>query len=198
MNKEKKNRQFYDEKIREIAKSSKVIDVGGATPFQKNMAKYKPLFEGVDYKTMDYSPAFKPDIVGDIHHMPFADAEIEAIVCNAVLEHVHDPIRAVEEIHRVLKPGGKVLLWIPFLYPYHSHSSEYGDYWRFSSDAIEYMFRNFSKLEFVESKGYFKTMLELSPFPGFLQKILVPLVNLADLIVPISKQVSGHSIYAEK
>lgn len=198
MNKVKKNKKFFEEKLKELSKCSRVLDVGGGAPFQKQMAKYEPWFEGVKYQTMDYSPAFKPDIVGDIHNMPFANEELEGILCKAVLEHVLDPIRAVDEIHRVLKKDGKVLLWVPFLYPYHSHSSEYGDYWRFSKDAIKHMFRNFSKLEMVESKGYFKTMMELSPLPHFGQRALSPFADLMDSIVPISNQVSGYTIYAEK
>ncbi len=90
---------------------------------------------------MDYNP----DIIGDIHNLPFADNSIEAIVCLAVLEHVENPFKACAEIHRVLKPGGFCLITLPFLYYYHAEKGYYKDYWRFTKDAVELLFQDFSK-----------------------------------------------------
>ena len=48
------------------------------------------------------------DIQGDLLQLPIKNGSIETVVCTGVLEHVSDPVRAVNEIHNVLKPGGKV------------------------------------------------------------------------------------------
>jgi len=53
----------------------------------------------------------------DIHQMPFEDAKFDAVLCNHVLEHVTDDIKAMSEIRRVLKPGGWAIMQIPFFSP---------------------------------------------------------------------------------
>lgn len=61
------------------------------------------------------------DVVGDAHDLPYEDGTIDAIYCEAVLEHLHSPIVAVKEMFRVLKPGARVFACTPFLQPYHGY-----------------------------------------------------------------------------
>ncbi len=68
------------------------------------------------------------DVVGDVHRLPYADACVDAIHCEAVLEHLPDPPRAVREMHRVLKPGRKAFFSAPFLFPYHGHPHHYQNF----------------------------------------------------------------------
>jgi len=53
----------------------------------------------------------------DIHKMPFADRSFDVVLCNHVLEHVDNDIVAMQEIHRVLRPGGFAILQVPFFSP---------------------------------------------------------------------------------
>jgi SAM-dependent methyltransferase len=53
----------------------------------------------------------------DIHKIPFQDNTFDAVLCNHVLEHVRDDIQAMQEIARVLKPGGFAILQVPFFHP---------------------------------------------------------------------------------
>jgi SAM-dependent methyltransferase len=53
----------------------------------------------------------------DIHQIPFEQNTFDVVLCNHVLEHVSDDIKAMSEIQRVLKPGGFAILQIPFFYP---------------------------------------------------------------------------------
>ena len=48
--------------------------------------------------------------LGDLEHLPLTDGEVDAVVANMVLHHAPEPARAMLEIHRVLRPGGTVLL----------------------------------------------------------------------------------------
>ncbi|MCW5912550.1 MAG: class I SAM-dependent methyltransferase, partial [Cyclobacteriaceae bacterium] len=71
---------------------------------------------GMRYITTDIeSPLAK--VKADIHQLPFADNTFDTVLCNHVLEHVADDIKAMSEIRRVLKPGGWAILQVPFFSP---------------------------------------------------------------------------------
>lgn len=71
---------------------------------------------GEQYITADIeSPLAKVKM--DIHQIPFPENQFDVILCNHVLEHVRDDIQAMREMYRVLKPGGFVILQIPFFNP---------------------------------------------------------------------------------
>jgi SAM-dependent methyltransferase len=59
----------------------------------------------------------------DIQQIPFPDDHFDAIICNHVLEHIPDDIKAMHELYRVLKPGGWAILQVPFS-PLLEHSYE--------------------------------------------------------------------------
>jgi SAM-dependent methyltransferase len=73
------------------------------------------------------------DLVCDITAIPEPDAAFDVILCSEVLEHVPDPIKAIHEFARLLKPGGKLILTAPFaslvhFAPYHYHTG-FSRYW---------------------------------------------------------------------
>lgn len=83
-------------------------------------------------------------IVCDGHELPFAPQSFDAVVAQAVLEHVVDPYKCVEEIWRVLKPGGLVYAETPFMQQV--HSGKY-DFTRFTELGHRRLFRKFDALE---------------------------------------------------
>ncbi len=68
------------------------------------------------------------EVVADAHHLPYADNSVDAIFCEAVLEHLHDPVQAIQEMFRVIKPGGKVFAATPFLQAYHGYPHHYQNF----------------------------------------------------------------------
>ena len=95
----------------------------------------------VNIDMMDYENV---DIVCDIHHLPFKDNSIDAVMSLAVLEHVREPAVVLKEVHRVLKPGGRVFSVIPFMQPFHASPH---DYQRYTLPGIEYLHRDFDIVE---------------------------------------------------
>lgn len=95
----------------------------------------------VNVDMMDYDNV---DIVCDIHHLPFKDNCIDAVMSVAVLEHVREPAVVLKELHRVLKPGGRVFSVIPFMQPFHASPH---DYQRFTLPGIEFLHRDFEKID---------------------------------------------------
>lgn len=190
--------KFFDEKVKEIAsycrsRKGKILDLGGGEPFMKHMSHYKSLFDGLEYLVVDNVAKYKPDIVADITQLPMEDNFADAVICKAVLEHVSEPHQAVAEIYRVLKPGGKALIYVPFLYSYHGNK-DYKDYFRYTPDGLNYLFRDFSSVEIIPVRGAIETWLYLLPFKSV--RKLSPLVRSFDK--KTNNQASGYSLWAVK
>lgn len=89
------------------------------------------------YIALDYPPtghvfyAARPDVFAEATRLPFADGSIDAVVCLEVIEHVHDAAAAIREIARVLKPGGRAWISMPFLYPLHNEPYDFQRYTEF-------------------------------------------------------------------
>lgn len=198
---------FFKERMQRIlTEKPRLIDIGGGlralkkrgNRFDPSRAWMAPLLSKIDYKVLDPVPDFGPDIVGDIHKLPFADNSEDAVVCLAVLEHVEDPAQAARELYRVLKPGGFCLVYVPFLFYYHAEVGYYKDYWRFTKDALELIFKPFSVKEFQSVRGALGTWLHISPLGR--SKLLTALFRLFDRTLgkEDSRQVSGYYLFLVK
>ena len=198
---------FFKEKCIDIFTTSKeVIDIGGtlrlntgrSSRVEKTNEWLLPYVKKVDYKILDPVPDYSPDIIGDIHNLPFEDNSKDAILCLAVLEHVEDPIRAVDELYRTLKPGGKLLIYVPFLYYYHAHEGYYGDYWRFTKDSLKMLSKPFSKSETEAVRLPIETLFRLTPFGRYKFPIWCSRQIDKILYKNGSNQVAGYYLYLEK
>ena len=74
------------------------------------------------------------DVQADAETLPFRDAIFTRVECDAVLEHVRDPQRVMNEIVRVLAPGGHAHLVTPFCHPFHEYPR---DFRRFTIDGLK-------------------------------------------------------------
>ena len=97
-------------RLRDAEKNSvlKVLHFAPEQAFYKLFRNQKNL----DYTTTDlFSPL--ADVKADICNLPFNDNQYDVILCNHVLEHIADDTKAMQELYRVLKPGGMAILQIP-------------------------------------------------------------------------------------
>ena len=79
--------------------------------------------KNINYTSGDlFSPL--ADIKMDIHKMPFKNNTFDVVLCNHVLEHLDDDIKALKEIIRVMKNGGFSILQVPFYYPLPNNTLE--------------------------------------------------------------------------
>ncbi|PKO24155.1 MAG: methyltransferase type 11 [Chloroflexi bacterium HGW-Chloroflexi-1] len=83
-------------------------------------------------------------LICDGHDIPLEDGSVDAVIAQAVLEHVVDPYRVVEEMHRVLRPGGLVYAETPFMQQ--MHGGRY-DFVRFSYWGHRRLFRRFAEVD---------------------------------------------------
>ncbi|MCP4247759.1 MAG: methyltransferase domain-containing protein [bacterium] len=105
---------------------------------------------GPEVINVDLLPFAGVDLCTDIHGLPFADGEVDAIMCTGVLEHIADPAAAVAEFHRVLRPGGSVFCTVPFLQGYHEDPV---DYRRYTGAGLGQLFADFSNHNIRPSHG---------------------------------------------
>lgn len=198
---------FFEEKIVKIFSEKKtVVDIGGGlriakdrnNRYDKSREWLLPYLDKVDYKVLDPVPDYNPDIVGDIHALPFADNSQDAIICIAVLEHVENPILAFQEMYRTLKPGGYCYIYVPFLFYYHAEKGYYGDYWRFTKDTLALLSKPFSHMEIVSNRGALETWIKISPLGR--SKFICDIFYLLDKLTGKirSNQVSGYSLFLVK
>ena len=78
------------------------------------------------------------------------------------LEHVYDPTKAVANLRKMLKEKGVIYGYVPYLYYYHSPNNlKFQDYYRFSKDALAYLFRDFQNVELFPIRGRISTPLNI-------------------------------------
>ncbi len=88
--------------------SAKLLHMAPEKAFMKRLKKLKNLA----YTTCDLESPLA-DVKTDICDLPFDDASFDWILCNHVLEHIPNDTKAMQELYRVLKPGGIALLQVP-------------------------------------------------------------------------------------
>ena len=93
----------------------------------------------------------------DLAAIPVDDGRFDAVVCTQVLEHVPEPQTVLQELHRVLKPGGKLFLTVPLFYP--EHEIPY-DFQRFTRYGLERLLglSHFDDVQIEWLEGYLGTL----------------------------------------
>ena len=124
-----------------------VLDVGcGHQP-------YRSLVEGAGacYIGLDLPPTIyrTPDLVWDGVHLGVRDGSVDAVLVTEVLEHVPDPMPLLSEVVRALRPGGRMYLTVPYLWPLHDVPD---DMYRYTPFALERVLR-LAGLDDVELKA---------------------------------------------
>ncbi|MFO1478201.1 MAG: class I SAM-dependent methyltransferase [Verrucomicrobiota bacterium] len=180
-----------------------VLDVGAGD------CQYKPFFAGrckyISQDVGDKDACFtydKIDIRSEIYSIPLPDASVDVILCTQVMEHLKYPTKAIQEMARLLKPGGRLCITVPFASD--EHMLPY-DYFRYTRFALEFLLmeNGFEKPEIIPQGGRFilmgKMIKDLFPLltnrPG-LQKalwilqapVVVPTLFLLYLLDPLDRK----------
>lgn len=172
----KRREQWMIKQANNVPDDSKVLDVGaGGCPHRK-------LFGHCEYFSQDFVQLSdnqiqnqlgygKIDFVSDIINIPVPDKSFDVVLCTEVIEHVPDPISAIKEIARILKPGGTLLITAPLQSglhqePYHFYGG-YTKYWylKFLKE------NNFSDIDIEPNGSLYTTYfsLGLTIFKSFLE-----------------------------
>jgi ubiquinone/menaquinone biosynthesis C-methylase UbiE len=134
MDNEKNRHQWVEEQLKKLPSGWRILDAGAGEQQYRNFcshlkyvsqdfAAYEPekVETGLQMPSWNYG---KLDIISDITSIPEKEESFDAILCTEVFEHIPDPIAAIKEFSRLLRPGGKLILTAPFasmthFAPYH-------------------------------------------------------------------------------
>lgn len=147
--------------------TGRTLDVGcGSKPYEKYFSASE--YVGLEIETTIHQTKNKADIFYDGKSFPLESESFDSVVSNQVLEHVFEPHEFLREIHRVLKPKGKLLLTIPFVWD--EHEQPY-DYARYSYFGLKHLLEknNFRILRTEKSVADFGVIVQL--FNSYIYKI---------------------------
>lgn len=153
-------RKNLDKFLAKYATSEKVLDIGSGN---SSYGKFFP-----NRISVDIDPKRKPDIIADFHNLPFKNGEAGIVLTTEVFEHLKDPRKAVEEIKRVLKDKGLVILTTRFVFPIHDAPN---DFWRFTKYGLRELFKDFEIIELVPEAVGFSVIAILLQRIGYQMKL---------------------------
>ena len=107
---------------------------------------------------LDIQRGIGVQVIGDAQALGICDASFDVVLCTEVLEHLPEPQRAIDEIYRVLVPGGQLLLTTRFLFPIHDAPH---DYFRFTKYGLRHLLRRFDITELQEETDAVGTLAVL-------------------------------------
>lgn len=115
--------------------TGRLLDVGCGTKPYKSLFTVKE-YIGLDLESERTRQMNVADYFYDGKVFPFDSDSFDSVLCNQVLEHVFNPEEFLGEIVRVLKPGGKLLLTVPFVWDEHEQPYDYARYSSFGLRAL--------------------------------------------------------------
>ncbi len=141
---------------------TRIIDIGAGA------CQYRELFAHCDYTSQDFMQyegsddtlAPEPwaygqiDYVGDLTEIPVEDGSFDAVLCTEVLEHLYNPIDAIAEAARIVRPGGRLFYSAPL--GAHLHQQPHHYYGGFTPHFYRRAFEDHGiRLDSIEGNGGF-------------------------------------------
>jgi SAM-dependent methyltransferase len=146
--------EFLAEQFYLIPDSSRVLSVGSGGPVNALLEK-QTVGRGVTIVQFDVDSDRVPDILGDICTHAFDPEEFDVVVMSEVLEHLHSPHLALDNIRMALRPGGCLILSTPFALPIHEAPN---DYYRYTRYGLAFLLRDFSEVVITARNSYFEAI----------------------------------------
>lgn len=192
--------RFLEDAAKAIKTDSLVLDAGAGD------GRYKQYFPHAQYESADICELErnygKINYVCSLNEIPVEDQRFDAVICTQVLEHIDEPSETLDELFRVLKPGGTLFLTAPLYYP--EHEIPY-DFYRYTQFGFRHLFEKAGyKIDSINwLEGYYMTLSnqlwiasdELKVFDkkaGLMNIITVPLFLFAKITFPLISHLLGR------
>lgn len=157
---EVRNNMRHFKNTREVVIELSKHITGSTLDFGAGTAKYRSIIrpKTSSYTTFDMIPGEHIDVVGDALNPPFPDHTFNTVLSTQTFEHLEQPWVVVDQIKRILKPGGVCIITAPFLVPYHADPY---DFFRYTKEGLRSLFQN-AGFEIVEYGTYGNTPIVLT------------------------------------
>jgi SAM-dependent methyltransferase len=136
--------------------TGRLLDLGcGSAPYREDILTAVEAYVGVDWPGTLHD-ARRIDVFADLAApLPFADACADTVTVFKVLEHLREPGRFLRECARVLRPGGRIVILVPFLWQVHEAPH---DYFRYTRYGLEYLLTEagFDDVSVREKTGFWE------------------------------------------
>ena len=127
-----------------------VVEIGALQiEGQEKYADLRALFAGKEFIGCDMREGPGVDRIENLHGLSFADDSVGTLIMLDTMEHVKYPFKAMQEVYRVLKPGGMVIMTSVMLCPIHAYPS---DYWRFTPEAFKVLLEQFATVKVYDDR----------------------------------------------
>ena len=146
--------EFLTQQFDLIPAGSRVLSVGSGGPVNALLGK-QTRGRSVTIVQLDLDPGRSPDILGDICTHSLTPEEFDVVVISEVLEHLHSPHLALDNIRAALRPGGRLILSTPFALPIHEAPH---DYYRYTRYGLAFLLREFSEVVITARNSYFEAI----------------------------------------
>ena len=148
-----------------------VVDIGaGKSPYRKLIHCDKYIAVDVEDRR-----GAGDVVIADVNKdIPLENNITDLVLMTEVLEHIKEPRVVLAEVYRILKPGGKLILTTPFVWPEHEAPN---DFYRYTKYGLEYLLREsgYNDIKIEPKSGYFLTMCQLT-MVFMRKKIFIPVV----------------------
>ncbi len=159
----------------------KVLDVGcGQKPYEKLFKVTN--YIGLEIDTDENRKNKKADFFYDGSLFPFPDFDFDCVIVNQVFEHIFNPDHFLNEINRVLKSQGILLLTVPFVWDEHELPFDYA---RYSSFGLKHILKEhgFEVMEQRKSIGDIRVIFQL--INAYIYKVTVTPNNYINLLLTV-------------
>lgn len=138
--------EFLEPQFSKIKAGENVLTIGSGGNINELLEEYGKK-NGFQITSFDIDEERNPDIVGDLHTYDFGENMFDTVVLSEVLEHLHSPHLGIQNIYKFLKPGGRLILTTPFIFPIHDRPY---DYYRFTKYGLQHLLSDFQDVEVKE------------------------------------------------
>ncbi|WP_339742478.1 class I SAM-dependent methyltransferase [uncultured Rubinisphaera sp.] len=202
--------EFLSKEFAKISRDSSVLTIGSGGEVNELLNTFANK-EGFTVLSFDIDRERSPDVVGDICTYDFSNKCFDVVIMSEVLEHVHSPYLAINNINSILNENGKLILTTPFMFPLHDRPY---DYYRFTRFGLEFLLRDFKNVQVCERNSYFdaidvlwvrlwQTQVKsariasyfIIPFVFYLKR---PFTYLLSMLIDTDAITTGYVVTAEK